>query len=169
MGLLDDLPLDILLLVVKWLGRKAWGEPAFYGLLPVASINTSLRRSLLPLLYRDLVVNFLSNRKYSTRHNAPLARSAGCSGCAQQVALLLDNHTKPGDIVEAVQDDMDAGSEAKWPNLRSYACIYHHERWEADDLFYCSRFISQFDKELPRLRCASPAACEVASSITPPA
>ncbi|KAI8319295.1 hypothetical protein GQ54DRAFT_299453, partial [Martensiomyces pterosporus] len=69
----------------------------------------------------------------------------------------------------AVRDDVDVGSEAKWPNLRSYTCIYHHGRWEADDLFYCSRFISQFDKELPRLRCASPAACEVSSSITPPA
>ncbi|KAI8317969.1 hypothetical protein GQ54DRAFT_126559 [Martensiomyces pterosporus] len=183
MALLDELPLDILLAVVKWLKQEYWHEPVFYEFLPVASVSTSLRRSLLPLLYRDLVfespVADNSNGELSeaesnappkltirTRHNAALAHSAGCSEYVQRVSLFTNRYTDPDDIIRAVQDDMDAGSEIKWPNLRSYAYNYLHTHFGVDSLS-CSDIITQLDKELPWLRHASPAACEVSSSTTP--
>ncbi|KAI8317902.1 hypothetical protein GQ54DRAFT_142770 [Martensiomyces pterosporus] len=61
---------------------------------------------------------------------------------------------------------MDAGSETKWPNLRSYAYTYDDLHLRNEDLFSCSDIVKQLDKELPRLRHASSAACEVSSGIT---
>ncbi|KAI8318912.1 hypothetical protein GQ54DRAFT_61020 [Martensiomyces pterosporus] len=169
MALLDGLPLDILLAVVKGLKKYNWHAPVFYEFLPVASVNTSLRRSLLPLLYRDLVFEFLRIWKSSIRHNASLARSAGCSKYAQRVTLLIDEYTDPDDIVKAVRDDMDAGSETKWPNLRSYAYIYTYENEHLEYEAPCSysNVIKQLDKELPKLRQAFPVACKASSSIPP--
>ncbi|KAI8318122.1 hypothetical protein GQ54DRAFT_300755 [Martensiomyces pterosporus] len=184
MVLLDELPLDILLAVVKGLKRRHWHELDFYELLPVASVNTSLRRSLLPLLYSDLLLEFpvIFNRNYKlreaesngppkvmirTRHNAALAHSAGCSEYVQRVLLFVNERTALDDIVRAVRDDMDVGSETKWPNLCSYACNYDEECWDGEDWFSCSDIITQLDKELPRLRHASPGTCEVSSCITP--
>ncbi|KAI8318809.1 hypothetical protein GQ54DRAFT_299842 [Martensiomyces pterosporus] len=85
MAFLDELPLDVLLAVVKWLHRKYLYEPVFRRLLPLASVNTSLRRPLLPLLYKDLVSEFRFAVKRRPRHNASLAMSAGCSEYAQRV------------------------------------------------------------------------------------
>ncbi|KAI8318075.1 hypothetical protein GQ54DRAFT_307245 [Martensiomyces pterosporus] len=184
MAFLDELPLDILLAVVKGLKQKDRLDPVFYSLLPVASVCASLRQSLLPLLYRDMIFEFpetdnsddeLSDAESNTppypiiriRHNASLANLAGCSEYAQRVTLFVDKETPPGHIVRAVRDDMDAGNENKWPNLRSYACIHYHEFWDTEDSFSCSDFIRQLDKELPKLRQASPVICKVTSDITP--
>ncbi|KAI8318341.1 hypothetical protein GQ54DRAFT_87235 [Martensiomyces pterosporus] len=166
MALLDELPLNILLTVVKWLRRRHWHELDFYRLLPVASVSTSLRRSLLPLLYRDLVFEFRRIRNCSTRHNAALANSAGCSECVQRVSLVVNEHTNPDDIVKAVRDGMDAGNETKWPNVCSYSYNYRHEQHMVGDSFPCIDIIRQLDK-LPKLRQASPVTCSVSSVIAP--
>ncbi|KAI8317843.1 hypothetical protein GQ54DRAFT_307399, partial [Martensiomyces pterosporus] len=183
MVLLDELPLDILLAAVKWLCKKLQYEPAFRKLLPMASVSTRLRRSLLPLPYRDLVFespvadtsddelseaenNASSKVTIHTRHNAALAHSAGCSECVQRVSLFTNRHTDPDDIVRAVQDDMDAGSETKWPNLRSYTYNYE-ECLEDEGWISCSDVIRQLDKELPKLRQASPATCGIYSGVVP--
>ncbi|KAI8318523.1 hypothetical protein GQ54DRAFT_341811 [Martensiomyces pterosporus] len=79
MAFLDELPLEILLAVLNWLTQEHMYKPEFCKLLPVASISTSLRQSLLPLLYRDLVFELRKIRNCSTRHNAALANSAGYS------------------------------------------------------------------------------------------
>ncbi|KAI8319307.1 hypothetical protein GQ54DRAFT_299450 [Martensiomyces pterosporus] len=184
MALLDDLPLDVLLTVVKWLSEKSWCEHVFYELLPVASVNTSLRQLLLPLLYRNLVFEFpvsdnnddkLSeaestappNLTICTRHTAALAKSAACSEYVQRVKLFVNEYTAPDDIIRAVRDDMDAGSEAKWPNLRSYAYIYDHVHLGVEDLFSCSDVVKQLDKELPKLRQTPSVICEVPSGTVP--
>ncbi|KAI8318151.1 hypothetical protein GQ54DRAFT_300737 [Martensiomyces pterosporus] len=168
MALLDELPLEILLAVVQLLKQKLWYELEFCKLLPVASVNTSLRRSLLPLLYRDLAFKFTGYGDV-TFHNAVLANSAGCSEYVRRVSLFVNKYTALDDMVRAVRDDMDAGSETKWPNLRSYACIHIHECWDTEDSLSCSDngTIMQLDKELPKLRQASPVTCNVSSGITP--
>ncbi|KAI8319091.1 hypothetical protein GQ54DRAFT_306552 [Martensiomyces pterosporus] len=170
MALLDELPLDILLAVVKWLKRDYADKPEFFKLLPVANVSTSLRQPLLPLLYRDLVFE-LTLYSGATCHNASLAMSARCSEYAQRVTLFMDEYTDPDDVVTALRDDMDAGSETKWPNLRSYACIYIHECWNTVDSLSCldNGIIMQLDKELPKLRQVSPNACDMSSGTTPPA
>ncbi|KAI8317883.1 hypothetical protein GQ54DRAFT_147257, partial [Martensiomyces pterosporus] len=165
MAFLDELPLDILLAVVEWLSGKDWCRSLFYDLLPVASVSTRLRQSLLPLLYRDLVFEFLSGRNDSTRHNASLARSAGCSTYAQRVILFVDEYTDPEDVVRAVRNDADAGSETKWPNLRSYAYTNGHELFEPENFSSCWSIIEQVEKGLPKLRQASPVTCDVSSGI----
>ncbi|KAI8318604.1 hypothetical protein GQ54DRAFT_314352 [Martensiomyces pterosporus] len=172
MALLDELPLEILLAVVKWLSIKYWDELEFCQLLPVASVNTSLRRSLLPLLYRDLVFKFIGYGDV-TFHNAALANSAGCSEYVRRVSLFVITSTTLDNIVRVVRDVVDAGNETKWPNLRSYACIYDHEYLESDDWFSCSDFIRQLDNQLPKLRQASLVTCGVSSDVvtlayTPP-
>ncbi|KAI8318600.1 hypothetical protein GQ54DRAFT_300161 [Martensiomyces pterosporus] len=167
MALLDDLPLDILLAIVKQFQREDWYDPVFYQLRHVASVSTRLRWSLLPLLYRDLAFNFKRIRNYSAHHNAVLANLAGCSEYAQRVTLFADKETPPGDIVRAVRDDMEAGNETKWPNLHSYACIYDDQYLEGENWLSCSDCIRQLDKELPKLRQAPPIACDVSSGITP--
>ncbi|KAI8321498.1 hypothetical protein GQ54DRAFT_182005 [Martensiomyces pterosporus] len=164
MAFLDDLPLDILLAVVRWLYKKPLYKSGFCRLLPVASVSTRLRQSLLPLLYSDLVFEFLSDRNYSTRHNASLARSAGCSKYVQRVSLFVEEYTNPDDIVRAVRDDMDAGSETKWPNLRSYAYTHGYD-FDVDNFNSCWNIIKQVDKELPKLRQAAPVTCDVSSGI----
>ncbi|KAI8318191.1 hypothetical protein GQ54DRAFT_307174 [Martensiomyces pterosporus] len=169
MALLDEIPLDILLAVVKWLKQDNWDKPVFYYLLPVASISTSLRQLLLPLLYRDLVFEYRRARNDNTRHNASLARSAGCSEYAQRVALFADECTNRDAIVSAVRDDVEVGNEAKWPNLRSYACTHIHECWAAAGVFPCSDLIRKLDEELPKLRQTPPVVYEGSSSIIPPA
>ncbi|KAI8317952.1 hypothetical protein GQ54DRAFT_128284 [Martensiomyces pterosporus] len=166
MAFLDELPLEILLAVVNWLTQEHMYKPEFCKLLPVASISTSLRQSLLPLLYRDLVFEFRRIRNCSTCHNAALANSAGCSEYVQRVSLFTNRDTDPDDIVRAVRDDIDAGNEAKWPNLRSYAYNNVH-KFIGVDLFSCSDIIRQLDKELPKLRQVSPNACDMSSDITP--
>ncbi|KAI8323698.1 hypothetical protein GQ54DRAFT_322496 [Martensiomyces pterosporus] len=164
MAFLDQLPLDILLAVVKWFKRDNWDKLEFCKLLPVTSVNTSLRQSLIPLLYRNLAFETLvTENRYGelrmaesnglpkptirTRHNAALANSAGCS--------------------EAVRDDMDAGSKTKWPNLDSYTYTYRNMMLGSSDRISWLDIIKQLDKELPRLRHASSAACEVSSGILP--
>ncbi|KAI8318120.1 hypothetical protein GQ54DRAFT_111882 [Martensiomyces pterosporus] len=182
MALLDKLPLEVLLAVVKWLSQKHRYGPMFYELLPLANVSTSLRQLLLPLLYRDLAFEFPvadnsddesseteSNAQLNltsrTRHNAALANSAGCSEYVQRMSLFANEHTNPDDIARAVRDDMDAGSENKWPNLRSYACIYDHEHLGVQDSFSCSDFIRKLEKELPKLRQAPPVTRKVSSDI----
>ncbi|KAI8318263.1 hypothetical protein GQ54DRAFT_322361 [Martensiomyces pterosporus] len=184
MAFLDQLPLDILLAVVKWFKRDNWDKLEFCKLLPVTSVNTSLRQSLIPLLYRDLVFDFpvsdsnddelsepesntLPKLTIRTRHNAALAISAGCSECVQRVSLVVNEYTTPDDIVMAVRDDMDAGSETKWPNLCSYAYIYLHVHLGAEYPFSCSDVIRRLDKELPKLRQASTVTCEVSFGVAP--
>ncbi|KAI8319303.1 hypothetical protein GQ54DRAFT_306387 [Martensiomyces pterosporus] len=168
MALLDELPLEILLAVVKWLRRKNWDDSEFCKLLPVANASTGLRRSLLPLLYRDLVFTFTGYGD-ATFHNVALANSAGCSEYVQRVTLFINGCNTPDDIVRAVRDDMDAGSATKWPNLRSYAYIHMHECCDAEDSLPWSDngTIMQLDKELPKLCRASPATCGFSSGIAP--
>ncbi|KAI8318579.1 hypothetical protein GQ54DRAFT_77481 [Martensiomyces pterosporus] len=168
MAFLDELPLEILLAVVQLLRQKLWYELEFCKLLPVASVSTSLRRSLLPLLYRDLVFEF-TRFSDDPSHNATLAKSAGCSECVQRVLLFVTKSTTLDDMVRAVRDDMDAGNETKWPNLRSYAYIHMHECWDTEDSFSCSDngTIMKLDRELPKLRQAPPVTCDVTSGITP--
>ncbi|KAI8318219.1 hypothetical protein GQ54DRAFT_307153 [Martensiomyces pterosporus] len=62
---------------------------------------------------------------------------------------------------------MDAGSETKWPNLRSYAYTYDDEGWKNDDWLSCSDAINQLDKGLPKLRQAPPVTCEMPTGIVP--
>ncbi|KAI8322357.1 hypothetical protein GQ54DRAFT_304072 [Martensiomyces pterosporus] len=166
MAFLDELPLDILLAVVKWLMQEHMYKPEFSKLLPVASVSISLRQCLLPLLYRDLLFEFQAITNYKNRHNASLARSAGCSEYAQRVTLFVDEDTDPNDIVRAVRDDMDVGSETKWPNLRSYT--YKYDECLGDEgRISCSDVLRQLDKELPKLRQVSPVTCDVPSGIVP--
>ncbi|KAI8318994.1 hypothetical protein GQ54DRAFT_313985, partial [Martensiomyces pterosporus] len=150
MALLDELPLDILLAVVKWLKREHRHGSVFYELVPVASVSTSLRQLLLPLLYRDLVFESPKPVDYELKPKP-----------------IPDNSDDPDDIVRAVRDDMDAGNETKWPNLRSYAYNYPHKHFRFDHWFSCSDIIRKLDKELPKLRQASPVTCSVSSGITP--
>ncbi|KAI8318102.1 hypothetical protein GQ54DRAFT_112043 [Martensiomyces pterosporus] len=166
MAFLDELPLDILLAVVQWLVTINRSRILLYELLPVASVSTSLRRPLLPLLYRDLVFEFtgFSNVTY---HTAALANSAGCSEYAQCVLLRVNEFTTPDDIVRVVRDDVDAGNETKWPNLRSYSYNYLHEYSVLQGSLSCSDIIRQLDKELPKLRQAFPVHCGVSSGIVP--
>ncbi|KAI8318640.1 hypothetical protein GQ54DRAFT_70073 [Martensiomyces pterosporus] len=121
---------------------------------------------LLPLLYRDLVFEFRRIKNCSTRHNAALANSAGCSEYVQRVSLFTNRDTDPDDIIKAVRDDMVAGNEAQWPNLRSYTYNNIH-RFTGVDSFSCSDIIRQLDKELPKLRQVSPNACDMSSDIIP--
>ncbi|KAJ1963488.1 hypothetical protein GGI12_002020 [Dipsacomyces acuminosporus] len=55
MALLDDIPTDILLEIVEHL-LEGSADPRFYNLQPIASISSKLRQCLLPLLYKDLVL-----------------------------------------------------------------------------------------------------------------
>ncbi|KAI8321022.1 hypothetical protein GQ54DRAFT_298277 [Martensiomyces pterosporus] len=169
MALLDELPLDILLAVVKWLKRDYSDKLEFSKLLPVAGVSTSLRRALLPLLYRNLVFEFLRIRKSSIRHNAALAKSAACSEYVQRVALFVDDETDPDYVVTALRDDMDAVNETKWPNLRSYSYNYLHQFSLFENSYSCSEngIVMQLDKELPKLRQAPPITCGVTSGIVP--
>ncbi|KAI8318956.1 hypothetical protein GQ54DRAFT_299713 [Martensiomyces pterosporus] len=168
MALLDDLPLEILLAVVQLLKQKLWYEHEFCKLLPVAGVNTSLRQSLLPFLYRDLVFEF-TGFSDDPGYNATLTNSAGCSEYAQRVLLFVTKCTTLDDMVRAVRDDVDAGNETKWQNLRSYAYIHIHECWDTEDSFSCSDngTIMQLNKVLPKLRQAPPVTCKVSSGITP--
>ncbi|KAI8318675.1 hypothetical protein GQ54DRAFT_341739 [Martensiomyces pterosporus] len=166
MALLDELPLEILLAVVQLLKQKLWYEHEFCKLLPVASVSTSLRGSLLPLLYRDLVFEFTGYGD-ATFHNVALANSAGCSEYVQRVKIVVNEYTAPDDIVRVVRDDMDAGNQTKWPNMRSYAYIYEGECRGTRGSHSCSDITRQLDKELPKLRQAYPITCKVASNTTP--
>ncbi|KAI8321883.1 hypothetical protein GQ54DRAFT_170397 [Martensiomyces pterosporus] len=182
MAFLDELPLDILLAVVKRLSEKHRYGPVFYELLPVASVSASLRQVLLPLLYRDLILEFpvadnsngelieaendaQPKQTIRTRHNAALASSAGCSAYAQRVVVFVNECTTLDDIVRAVRDDMDAGSETKWPDLQSYTYNYVYRYLQVEDLDSCTSIIRQLGKELPKLRQASPVTCDVSSGI----
>ncbi|KAI8319006.1 hypothetical protein GQ54DRAFT_299686 [Martensiomyces pterosporus] len=62
---------------------------------------------------------------------------------------------------------MDAGSEIKWPNLRSYVWIYNGLYFGVEESFSCLDITRQLDKELPKLRQASPVTRDVSSCITP--
>ncbi|KAI8318303.1 hypothetical protein GQ54DRAFT_300528 [Martensiomyces pterosporus] len=62
---------------------------------------------------------------------------------------------------------MDAGSETKWPHLRSYACNYSHYRFYDDDTLFCSGIFRQLDKELPKPCQASLVVCKVSSGVAP--
>ncbi|KAI8318044.1 hypothetical protein GQ54DRAFT_323134 [Martensiomyces pterosporus] len=167
MTFLDKLPLDILLAVVKWLMLEHSYRPEFCKLLPLASVSTSLRQSLLPLLYRDLVLDFRRVRNYSPCHSPALANSAGCSEYVQRVSLLTKRNINPDDIIRVVRDGMDAENETKWPNLRSYAYIYPHNHATPESSFPCSNIIRQLDKKLPKLRQSSPATFEMPTTIAP--
>ncbi|KAI8318407.1 hypothetical protein GQ54DRAFT_87079 [Martensiomyces pterosporus] len=167
MAFLDELPLDILLIAVKWLCRNDRRDPVFYELLSVATVSTSLRRPLLPLLYRDLVSEFIYIKEDDAYHNSALANSAGCSEHVQRVTIIANDCSEPDDIIKVMRDDMDAGNQTKWPNLRSYAYIFDGDCRGSEDSLFCSDFIRQLEKELPKLRQASPVTCDVSSGISP--
>ncbi|KAI8318806.1 hypothetical protein GQ54DRAFT_341663 [Martensiomyces pterosporus] len=191
MALLDELPVDILLLVAKRL-YEGFSKYIFYKLLPVASVNTRLRQRLLPLLYRDLIFEFptvdgwdieefedrymelahagihdIPKPKIQSRHNAFLAISAGCAKHVHRVTLFMDDFTKPRTVVRAVRDDMDAGCAEKWPELRSYSLKYRYEGAGYEELDNFSYVIERLGKKLPVLRQASSATDNANPGIAP--